>query len=263
MTYTKKEHKVSVVKGILGAIPYAGTFLNEVIFEARSRIKQERVNSFIEEFGVYIEGVSDQFNFESIDSEQIGDVFEEIITSVSKTASNHKRKVFKQILLNQLSSQDIDTDETLRFINITNELTKSQLLILNAFNALSDNVLKYKVQIIELENEKQDIHNQISDIHSKYVESVGDDKRLSKLEERLKVIPRLIKKRRTALKTGKINPNSHKSFGLTREVYIIEVHDLIAKGLLFDFALKTQIIDPFVHFGITSLGRSFMNYISK
>ena len=230
-----------------------------MIFEARSRIKQERVNSFVEEFGKFIgDKGSDQFDLQKLDAEHIGDVLEEIIISVSKTTSYHKRKVFKKILLKQLNSQEIDTDDSLRFINITQELTKAQLEILEAFNSLSDNLLKYKVQIIELEKEKQDIEQKIND---RYVRSEGNDKTLWKLEERRKKIPRLIKKRRTALQTGKINPNSHKSFGLKREDYITEIHDLIAKGLLFDFALRTQLIDPFVHFGITSLGRSYMNYV--
>lgn len=42
-----KEYGISTLKGMIGAIPFAGTFLNEVAFEARSRIKQERVNRFV------------------------------------------------------------------------------------------------------------------------------------------------------------------------------------------------------------------------
>ena len=74
-----KEYGISTLKGIIGAIPFAGTFLNEVAFEARSRIKQERVNHFIEEFSEYMnEHTNGEDNFDTLNTEQIGDIFEEI-----------------------------------------------------------------------------------------------------------------------------------------------------------------------------------------
>lgn len=257
----QKEYGISTVKGLIGAIPFAGTFLNEVTFEARSRIKQERVNKFILEFGEFINKNSEKdYDLGSLNVEQISDVFEEILISISKTSAEHKRKVFQQILFKQLTSNNLETDETIRFINITNELTKTEFEILSAFNSLSDNVLKYKVQILELEEERKQLRIQIEDLNNEYV---GNETKEERLNKRLKQIPRLIKQKRSALKNGDINPNYHVTFDLTREDYISEVQDLISKGLLFDFALRTQIIDPFVHFGITSLGRSYMKYILK
>ena len=76
----QKEYGISTLKGLIGAIPFAGTLLNEVAFEARSRIKQERVNKFIEEFSDYMSSYSPHESYENlIDSEKIGDIFEEII----------------------------------------------------------------------------------------------------------------------------------------------------------------------------------------
>ena len=39
----------SVIRGLVGAIPYVGTALNEAIFDFRSRLKQERLEKFVEE----------------------------------------------------------------------------------------------------------------------------------------------------------------------------------------------------------------------
>lgn len=50
----KDEYSLAALKGLIGAIPYAGTLLNEILFEARSRVKQERVNLFIIEFSEYL-----------------------------------------------------------------------------------------------------------------------------------------------------------------------------------------------------------------
>jgi plasmid maintenance system killer protein len=254
---TKEQNKEIAFRSLLCAIPYAGAFLTEIVYDSRSRIKQERVNSFISEFAEYMNAHSEKpFELEDINAEQIGDVLEEIVISVSRTSAEHKRLAFKKILEKQLLTSELETDETLRFVNITNELTKNQFKILNAFNSLSDNVLKYKVQILELQKEKKDLYREI---RSKHIEST---KQIEKLRKREAKIPSLIKRKRNALQNGKINPNYHVTFDLNRETYISEIQDLISKGLLFDFVLKSQIIDPFVHFGITNLGRGYMNYIS-
>lgn len=257
----RKEYGISTFKGLVGSIPYAGTLLNELAFEARSRIKQDRVNNFITEFIDFMNKHSEKdIKIENLNVEQISDIFEEIILSVSKTSADHKKNIFKQILYKQVTSNDTTTDETLRFVNITNELTSLQFQILSAFSSLSDNLLKYKVQIIELQAEKKKLRIRLLDLQG---QTLGDPKSVEVIQNRLAKIPRLISKKETALKRGSINPNYHSTFGVNRDSYITEVQDLIAKGLLFDFVLKSSVIDPFMHFGMTSLGRSYMNYITE
>lgn len=71
-----KEYGLSTLKGAIGAIPFAGTLINEVAFEARSRLKQERVNAFVEEFSQYMaDHHKKTSDVDNLNSEQIGDVF--------------------------------------------------------------------------------------------------------------------------------------------------------------------------------------------
>ena len=44
----KKEITVSVLKSIFGVIPYGGNALDELFFEYNGRIKQNRLNRFVE-----------------------------------------------------------------------------------------------------------------------------------------------------------------------------------------------------------------------
>ncbi|MBU1065525.1 hypothetical protein KKC74_12085, partial [bacterium] len=109
-TLSRKEYGLSTLKGLIGAIPFAGTFLNEVAFEARSRIKQERVNRFIEEFSEYVKSITEsEKDLNLLNVENVGDVFEEIIISVSRTSAHHKIDVFKKILFEQLKSSHNET----------------------------------------------------------------------------------------------------------------------------------------------------------
>ena len=134
-----KEYGISTLKGAIGAIPIAGTFLNEIAFEARSRIKQDRIFLFIEDLSTYLLSFEKgKFNFEDLDTEKIGDIFEEIVISVSKTSANHKREIFKKILTKQLNGKKNGNDEIFRHINITNEISEIQFNILSNFNSFSD-----------------------------------------------------------------------------------------------------------------------------
>lgn len=254
-----KEYGIATIKGTLGAVPYVGTFLNEIVFDARSRLKQDRVNSFIEEFGKYIEELGiEKISPEELDPEKIGDILEEIITSVSKTSAEHKRNVLKKILLKQFNDKSEEVDETIRFIKITNEITLLQLKILEVFFRLSDNVIRYKLHILKLEEELQEIQTSKSEALKKYKIT---SKTVQNLIEREQEINKLLKKKISALQKGDKNPNFHKTFGVKRDIYIVEIQDLIAKGLLFDFAIQTDLVDPNVLFGITKLGRRYMQYI--
>ena len=46
--YVMKETE-SIVRSILGATPIVGTALNEAFFDLRARLKQERLEKFVEE----------------------------------------------------------------------------------------------------------------------------------------------------------------------------------------------------------------------
>lgn len=254
-----KEYGIATIKGALGAVPFVGTFLNEVTFDARSRVKQYRVNSFIEEFGKYIEdqGV-EKISADNLDPEKVGDILEEVIISVTKTSAEHKRNVFKKILLKQFSEKGGEVDETLRFIKITNEITFLQLEILKVFHGLSDNLIRYKLHILKLEEELKEIEINKTNALQKFKRT---SKTVQKLLDREIAIDKLLRRKKNALQKGDKNPNSHKTFGVHRDIYIVEVQDLIAKGLLFDFVVQTDLIDPNVLFGITKLGRRYLQYV--
>lgn len=151
---TKKEYSISTIKGLIGAVPAVGTFFNEIIFEARSRIKQDRINSFIEELAEYMDDVSEsELDLASLDAGDFGDILEEIIISVSKTSAKHKTDIFKRILKNELGFEKKKNDEILRYIAITNSLGSIQFKILSTYSNLSDRVLKYPIQILELKKD--------------------------------------------------------------------------------------------------------------
>lgn len=257
----KKEYGVAVIKGLLATIPFVGTFINEIIFDARSRIKQERVNSFIAEFSNFIEHKSEiTQKINKIDEEKFSDVFEEILVSASKTSATYKIAIFKQILVKQFDLCNETTDEAIRFINLTNSITLHQFNILTKFNSLSDKVLLYKVKIIEAENEIAES----KPLLQKEIRRATQGSANSRLtyENRINKAEESIRSKTKALNEN-INPSNNELYGLTREEYLIEIHDLIGKGLIQDLALETSFIKPLELFKITIFGRKYIEYVKE
>ena len=129
-----KETGTSVLKSAIGAVPYVGTVLNEIIFETRNRLKQNRINSFIENFSKYLS----EFNEMDVDIAQVkgdefSDLFEEIILKVSKTHSVEKLEAFKCLLVNQITRpRDINYAELI--LNIVGSLQEKQIPILKGYS---------------------------------------------------------------------------------------------------------------------------------
>ncbi len=138
---SKKEIGISTLKGLIGAIPYAGTALNEVLFEYRSRLKQNRVNKFIEELSKYFESIDENsIDLKNIKSEQFSDLFESILLRVVNNRSETKLHYFKNILINQIKNKtNINFDET--FLDLITRLNEDQINILNTYKKVKLNYI--------------------------------------------------------------------------------------------------------------------------
>jgi len=128
---------ISAKNVILSNIPFFGTILNEV-FESRSRVKQERLNRFVEEFERYVRSMgSCDIDQKYLKSEEFGDIFESILRRVVNTASEEKVHRFKKILLNEMEhTYESDFKET--FLDIAFRINEDQIQILKHFWNVKD-----------------------------------------------------------------------------------------------------------------------------
>lgn len=97
----KKEVFNSMAKSVFSVIPFAGTAITELVFEYNGRIKQNRLNKFVEFLS---EGFSNQneVDIENIKTEHFNDVFEAVIKRVFTTKSGAKLKRFRDIIIKEL-----------------------------------------------------------------------------------------------------------------------------------------------------------------
>jgi hypothetical protein len=128
-----KEYGIGILRGTIGAIPWVGSLLNEVLFDARSRLKQERLNNFfirVAEDVAKLKG--DSIDRDFMNSEEFSDLIEEVCLRVARTQNEERRARFKGVLLNAFQGRT-DPDFSTFFLDILSEITEPELTILQGF----------------------------------------------------------------------------------------------------------------------------------
>jgi len=141
---TIKETGVTIVKSLFGAIPYVGSALDEVFFGHFSRLRQNRINRFVEEFERYLKS-HDLSNIDTNDmkSEHFIDAFTEIISSIAKTSSERKIEYFKRILTRLVIVPIGKNDFLPTFLDILEKVNETEIMILEYFYKLDNDGVYY------------------------------------------------------------------------------------------------------------------------
>lgn len=122
--------KTYYVDKLTGVVPF-GDELN-LILNARSNIRKERVIRFFEKFRDEMQRVYGKpLDQDDITSEEFIDVMEAIMLKVQSTQSLYKVDRFRNMLVKQVVDP-IDNQLTLKYIDMVGDLTDVQLIMLKA-----------------------------------------------------------------------------------------------------------------------------------
>jgi len=122
----------STFKSLIGAIPYVGTAINEAIFEYRSKIKQNRINKFIEMLTEYFGNNINNLTENDLKSEYFVDLFESVINHVVKNKSIQKLIYYKNIIINNINKY-FESDFSETYLDMLSTLNENQLIILDTY----------------------------------------------------------------------------------------------------------------------------------
>ena len=127
--YVKKSTEV-VVRGLVGAIPYVGTILNEAIFEGRARLKQERLEKFVEYLAENLQTLeTDKIDAAYIQSAEFVDFLEDVLIRAAKVRAEEKRSKLAAVLAGRLQHAE-STPFDDRFLDLLVYLSDTQVRIL-------------------------------------------------------------------------------------------------------------------------------------
>ena len=120
----------SVIRGLVGAIPYVGTALNEAIFDLRARLKQERLEKFVEELASILQTLeSDKIDVAYIQSAEFVDFLEDVLIRAAKVRAEEKRRKLAAVLAGRLQHAE-STPFDDRFLDLLVYLSDTQVRIL-------------------------------------------------------------------------------------------------------------------------------------
>src|SRR5258708_25200147 len=125
-----QETTVSLVKSVFGAVPFVGGVLNEIAFDYRSRLKQNRLNKFIEllsDFFVQNPNIDPQ----NLKTEEFSDLFESVVRRALQTKSVEKHKRFRDVLAQQVLHPEKETDSAEIYLDLISTLDEMAMFILS------------------------------------------------------------------------------------------------------------------------------------
>lgn len=125
---------VSILKSAFGAVPLVGQALMEVVFDGRSRVKQDRINLFLKETADTIHREKVDYTF--LKSDEFSDHLEDILIRAAKNNSENKRGYFKNLLVAAIHGER-PPDLSRVFLDVLSEITDQEVLLLAKFYVIS------------------------------------------------------------------------------------------------------------------------------
>lgn len=120
----------SVVRSLLGAVPSIGTALNEAVFDLRARLKQERLERFVQDLADALQTLeSEMIDVGYIQSEEFVDFLEDVLIRATKVRAAEKRKKLAAVLAGRMQQAEGTAFDD-RFLDLLIALSETQVCIL-------------------------------------------------------------------------------------------------------------------------------------
>lgn len=249
--FDKKELLVSATKSAFSMIPFAGTALTELVFDYNGRIKQERINRFVELLSEYFTH-NHNVQIHNIKTEDFNDLFESVIKKVVVTKSEEKTKRFRDILIKELNNPSEITELTALYLELIDTLSEEEIIVLEGLSNFDNN---YYIQLDNQSNLKSELSKINEELKSKPFLQPDKNHELAiktlqdKIDNFLK-IEKSVKKFSEA-----------KHYNLTETKFNFYKQRLYSKGLLLDQGIDRIGVRGFEMMMITDFGEEFINFI--
>lgn len=246
-----KEIIVSSVKSIFGAVPFAGTALNELIFDYRSTLKQKRLNNFVEILAEHFTKNHD-INLDNIKTEDFSDLFESVLTRVVKTKSKNKLIRFKNVLVKELKNPTNKIEYVDLYLDLITSLSEEELIVLYHHRHF-DNT--YDKELDELNRLETQLKKEIDNRNRARV-SFGSSSNEAKIRE-IEGSRKPIRQRHEELKIFR----KASYYEIEDEKFFFYKQRLYSKGLLYDNGMGRIGAKPFELMNISEFGTEFIDFI--
>ena len=130
------DHIVTTLKGSLGAIPYAGPILAELVGTTIPNQRLDRLVDYAHKLGSKLENVEEQLLTSKISKPEFADLLEESLQQSTRSLTDDRREQIANLVTHGITQDEIDEIQSKHFLRILGELNDIEIVLLISHSLL-------------------------------------------------------------------------------------------------------------------------------
>ncbi|SHJ27627.1 hypothetical protein SAMN02745146_2720 [Hymenobacter daecheongensis DSM 21074] len=254
-----READVAVLRLAFNLVPYVGPVLNELVFDIRGRVKQDRLNKFTEMFAEYFIG-KPEFDTDALRTEDFGDLFEAVINHVIQTKSEAKHIRYRDILIKKIENTLPDENNSARYLDLVSILNESEIAILDSHRVFDEHYKQDSELLESFRQQKTQLMSQYRDEFKLSIEGHANNK--SQVKDNITLVEDGIVNLEAELLVYDVRREAH-FYNISEKQFLYYKQNLYSKALLIDSATggDSYGYTPFAAMGITEFGKEFLEFL--
>lgn len=251
----KNEIYLSFAKTV--ASTFIGPFLTETLFDLRGKLKQKRINDFVERLAAHF-GMDNHLNIDQrlLTTEAFSDILENALVKVSRTRAESKIILFKQVLIDHIVS-GTPPEATEMYLEIVDKLTEKQLLILKNLNETpTDRFASLHEKIYLLQTEMNTMEAELK----REIEYIKDDSQ--EVGTRKIINEKEAQIGRLKVQTWEYKAFDPATYGCQAPEFKYLIQDLFNNGLIRDNGGRYG-AEPFIVVEISEMGMAMLDFLAR
>jgi hypothetical protein len=127
---SRVDQVVSLAKGIVGAVPYIGPIVAEVIGAIIPNQRADRITRFLEILDERVAEIEQGHLAAKMRDEQFVDLFEDSLHQASRAISDERKQYIATLLKNSITNEELSHAEEKTLLNLLGQLSDPEIIIL-------------------------------------------------------------------------------------------------------------------------------------
>ncbi|QEC78961.1 hypothetical protein [Mucilaginibacter ginsenosidivorax] len=252
-----KEAGITVVRSLFSAVPFAGGALNEVFFDYRSRVKQNRINTFSELLSEFFLE-HQEIDPESLKTEEFSDIFESVVRRVVMTKSKQKHERYRDVLIQHIYEPHKSAENAETYLDLISALDEMAIRILSEHARFSVDFARLEVECMKADSRSRQTQEKIDKLK---ISHPVDDTAIAALQPQLDGELKAADTIRQQI-TDRQEFRKAEYFQISASEFLYYKQTLYAKGLLIDKGFGTfGGSQPFTRMWTTDFGDQFIRFL--
>lgn len=129
----KTDALVATAKSVLGAVPFAGPLLSELVGNLIPNQRVDRLTKYVKELEARLSSIDREKIDNALSSEEGIDLFEEGFVQASRSLTDERRKYVANVVANGVDDETIEYSESKYILKLLQELNEQEIIWLRFF----------------------------------------------------------------------------------------------------------------------------------